>query len=1084
MWLVLFALRRPYTVGVTAILIIMMGILSIQSMLIDIFPVIDIPVVGVVWSYPGLSAEDMERRVNYISERAISTVVNGVSKLESQAMPGIGLLRIYFEPDTDIGAAISQITSVSSTVLRALPPGMTPPVIVQFNASNVPVAQMALKSDTLTEEKIFDYALNFIRVRLYTIPGLSLPAPYGGKSRQINIDINPALLSAKGLSSNDVVNALNASNIILPAGTARIGTTEFNVTLNSSPLLVRDFNDIPIKIVNGAPVTIGDVARVSDAYADQTNIVRINGRRASFLNILKKAGASTLDVVSSIKRAIPDIKALAPKGLDLELIFDQSKFVRDAITSVLTEALLSSILVSLMVLFFLGSWRSVIVICTSIPLAILTAVIGLKLTGNSINIMTLGGLSLAIGMLVDDATVEVENVNRNRNLGYPLTVAILHGAQQIALPAIMATLAICIVFFPVVLLTGPSRFLFTPMAYAVVFSMLMSYVLSRTLVPVLCHMLLGAEAPESQHEEEHGVRFGQRIFQNLQKIYGAALEKVLEHRPFVLTIAIIVLIATLAFVPFMVGTDFFPATDTGLMKIHFRARAGMRIEETEKVIEKIEETIREIIPKEELATINTTIGLPISYNLAMVPTENIAAMDAEIFVALNTKHSPSIDYRRKIREKIALRFPDTTLSFLPADIVSQVLNFGLSTPIDVQIESRDIAKAFPLIRELREKVRHIPGITDIALRQVYEYPTLNLIADRLRAAQLGILQRDVAANMLISLSSSSLIAPSFYVNPHNQVNYSVAVKVPLAGMASVQDLLQSPITPLTAIAPPTLPLAQGPQPQTQALSNMAIMSTSSVMNSVSHQNVQRILDLTMSVEDRDLGSTIAELRTAIASLGPLPVGVKIKIRGQNEVMEQSFLKLGLGLILAIALVYLLMAVLFQSWLDPFIILVAIPGALVGILWMLLLTGTTINVESLMGSIMAVGIAASNSILLVSFANDIRLEKNLSPLAAAMAAGKTRLRPVLMTAIAMILGILPAALGLGEGGEQNAPLGRAVVGGLLMATLVTLFIVPVVYSLLRKQLPTKHLLDERMHAEAPEFFADLAPKVKNIERNTP
>jgi len=1070
MWLVIWALRRPYSIAVGAIFIIIMGILSIKSMLVDIFPVIDIPVVGVVWAYPGLSAEDMERRVVYVSERAISTVVNGVSKIESQSISGIGLLRIYFEPNTEIGGAISQISSVMSTVLRALPPGMTPPVIVQFNASNVPVAQMALKSDTLSEEKIFDYALNFIRVRLYTIPGLSLPAPYGGKFRQINVDVRPDMLTMKGLSTTDVVNALSVSNIILPAGTARIGSTEFNVALNSSPTLVREFNDIPIKIVNGAPVTIGDVANVHDSFADQTNIVRINGKRASFINILKKAGASTLTVVSAVRKLIPDIKALAPKGLDLELVFDQSKFVKDAIQSVLTEALISSFLVSLMVLFFLGSWRSVFVICTSIPLSILTSIIFLKLTGNSINIMTLGGLSLAIGMLVDDATVEVENINRNRHLGHPLTVAILTGASQIALPAIMATLAICIVFFPVVLLTGPARYLFTPMAYSVVFAMLMSYVLSRTLVPVLCRMMLGKESLDEHMEDGEGARFGQRIFHKVQTRYANILKTVLEHRSFVLGVSAILFAGTFLFLPLMVGTDFFPNTDTGLMKMHFRARAGLRIEETEKVVEKLEAAIRQIIPADELETINTMIGIPTSYNLAMVPTENVAAMDSEIFVALNSKHRPTVEYRKKIREQVEREFPGCSLSFLPPDIVSQVLNFGLSTPIDIQIESRDIAKAFPIMRSLKEKVARIPGVSDLALRQVYDYPTIDINVDRIRAARLGLVQKDLANSMLISLSSSSLVSPSFYMNPQNQVNYTVAVKVPLDEMTSIDNLLQSPVTPFSPTTPPSS-FDQAAQPQTQALANMSTMQLSSVMDSVNHQNVQRILDLTMSVEGRDLGSTVNDIKKAIQSLGELPVGVRINVRGQNEVMQESFTKLGLGLILAITLVYLLMTILFQSWLDPFIIMFAVPGALAGILWMLLLTGTTINVESLMGSIMAVGIAASNSILLVSFANDIRLEEGLSPLEAALEAGKTRLRPVLMTAIAMILGMLPAALSLGEGGEQNAPLGRAVVGGLLMATFVTLFLVPIIYSLLRKELPTKHLLDERLHKEAPDFFAE-------------
>jgi multidrug efflux pump subunit AcrB len=1067
MWIVRLALRRPYTIAVGAILIFILGFMSIFAMQVDIFPVIDIPVVGVVWAYPGLSAEDMERRVVLITERAISTTVNGVSNMESQSIPGIGLLRIYFQQGTDIGASIAQMSAVCSTILRILPPGMQPPVILQFNASNLPVAQLTVASDTLPEQTLFDYGLNFLRVRLFTIPGLSIPAPYGGLSRQINVDVDPNALLSRGLSPQDVVNALQSSNLILPAGTARIGNLEYDVSLNSSPRSVKQFNDIPVRIVGDQPVTLGDVAKVSDAFADQTNIVRVNGHRSTYLNLLKKSNASTLSVIESVKKLLPSLQAAAPKGMNLRLDFDQSVFVKGAISSVLREAVISSILVSLMILLFLGSWRSVIVVCTSIPLAILVSIVGLKLLGHSINIMTLGGLSLAIGMLVDDATVEVENIHRNRLLGLPLTVAILTGAQQIALPAIMATLAICVVFFPVVLLTGPSQFLFTPMALAVVMAMLASYVLSRSLVPILCRMLL---EHEEMHDKGHEMfpAFS-RFFDRLQARYDAVLQTLFENRKLVMSAAGIFFAVTLI-TPFVIGTDFFPQTDTGLMKLHFRAPAGTRIEATEELVAKAEDTIRKIVPKDELATINSMLGVPISYNLAFVPTDNVGGMDAEILIALKENHHATQGYMKEIRKQLTEQFPGASIFFQPADIVNQVLNFGLSSAIDINIEGSNFEQSYDYVKKLQENLRHIPGLVDVNLKQVFDYPNLDINVDRIRAARLGLSQRDVANSLLITLSSSALVAPSYFLNPQNNVNYIVAVKVPLHKMTSVDDLLSTPITPTGGILNPALgpkdPLSL-PSSQAQRLGNLSTMTTTSTLNEISHLNVQRVLNINGRVEERDLGSVISDINRSIKELGELPAGMKIKVRGQGEVMNESFFKLGLGLILAMVLVYLLMVVLFQSWLDPFIVMVAVPGALTGILWMLLLTGTTINVESFMGSIMAVGIAASNSILLVSFANDVRVEKNVDVVESALLAGKTRLRPVLMTALAMIIGMLPAALALGEGGEQNAPLGRAVIGGLLIATLVTLFIVPIVYSLLRKGVPTKHLLDEKLAREEGE-----------------
>jgi multidrug efflux pump subunit AcrB len=1085
MWIVRLALRRPYTVAVMCLLILVMGVLSLTRMVVDIFPTIDIPVVAVVWNYPGLNAQDMERRVVLISERGFSTTVNGIERIESTSIPGIGMLKIYFQPGSDIGAAIAQISSVASTILRIAPPGMTPPSVIQFNASNVPVAQLTASSETMPEEKIFDYGLNFIRVRLFTIPGLGTPAPFGGKQRQINVDIDTRAMAARGLTPNDVVNALQASNVILPAGDARIGDREYNVTLNSSPPRVEDFNAIPVKVANGAMVLLGDVARVSDAYADQFNVVRVGGKRATYLAILKHADASTLAVVDAVRDVLPAIKAAAPDGLELKLDFDQSVFVRGAIGGVIREAIISSILVSLMIGAFLGSWRSMVLVSTSIPLAIFSAVVGLKLTGNTINIMTLGGLALAIGMLVDDATVEVENIHRNRSLGKPLTRAILDGAQQIAVPAIVATLSICIVFFPVVLLVGPARFLFTSLALSVVLSMLASYLLSRTLVPSLARLLMASEPhhdpndpndpnalpPHASRWTRLARRFNARrdaAFERFQNGYASILATVLHHRKFAVAIGAGVALASLGLV-FVVGTDFFPQTDAGLMKLHFRAPPGTRIEKTEKIMGDVEDRIRQIIPTNEMETLNDMIGLPISYNLAFVQTDNVGPMDGEILIALKPGHHPTIGYMRQIRQMITREFPGDTAYFQPADIVSQVLNFGLASPIDVQVEYPDFSKSYEIARRLRDAIATVPGTADAHILQVLDYPSLNVAVDRQRAAQVGVSEHDVANNMLISLSSSGLVSPSYFLNPQNNVNYTVVVKTPLPQLTSVGAVMATPLSPPGGgdTGPPS-PTSDLPQPPTQTLSTVADVRPGVVPVQINHYTVQRVLDIGANVEGRDLGSVASDIEAKIKALGPLPKAMKITVRGQNQVMNESFRSLGLGLILAALLVYCLMVVLFQSWLDPFIIMVAVPGALVGILWMLAATHTTLNVESLMGAIMAVGIAVSNSILLVSFANDIRIEnEDLSPFEAALEAGRTRLRPVLMTALAMIIGMIPMALGLGDAGEQNAPLGRAVIGGLMMATFVTLFMVPAVYAMLRRKLPTKHLLEKKFQAEEHE-----------------
>ncbi len=1084
MWLVRLALRQPYTIAVLAAVILLMGVLAMQSMQVDIFPAIDIPVVAVVWTYPGLSAEDMEKRVVLLSERGLSSVVDGIERIESSSIPGIGLLRVYFQPGTDLGHAIAEIASSSSTSLRRMPRGIQPPYVLQSNASSVPVAQLTLSSTTMPEAEISDYGQNFLRLQLFTIPGLSTPAPYGGKTREITIDVNPALLVAKGLSANDVLTAVQNSNVFIPAGIARIGEREYNVALNSSPSAVEEFGAIPIKVVNGAPVTIGDVAHVADGFADQTNIVRINGRRSAFLSILKKADASTLAVVEATKAMLPTIRAVAPPSLEVNLDFDQSVFVRAAIRSVVVEGLIAALLVSLMILVFLGSWRSVLVACASIPLAIACAIIGLRATGNSFNIMTLGGLSLSIGLLVDVATITVENIHRNRAMGKPLTVSILDGAAQISLPVIMATLAICVVFFPVVLLQGPARFLFVPMALAVIIAMLAAYVLSRTLVKTLARMLLAGEIAHGHGHDvvEPGLaapsalsRFSYRFnsardraFARFQDRYSALLRTLVAHAAFTLTTAALIVAASAALVP-SIGRDFFPSTDTGLMKLHFRAPSGTRIEHTEVLVAQLEDRVRRMVPAEELGTINSMIGVPASLSLAFNPTDNASGMDAEILIALKPGHHPTESYVRAIRADLAAAFPGSSVYFQTADIVSQVLNFGLSAPIDVQVQTSNLREGYRIATLLRDRIRNVPGAADVHIKQVLDYPTLRLTVDRQRASSVGLTQADVANSMLVTLSSSALVAPSFYINPTNDVNYLVAVKQPLDQMQSVGSLLNTPVTPPSAAQLLQRDAGGGPaeipRAPAQTLGNISSVTDETVPNEIDHYTVARVIDVNANVEGSDLGSVVTGISRVIAGIGPLKAGVHILVRGQGEVMNETFRRLGLGLVIAILLVYMLMVVMFQSWLDPFIIMVAVPGALAGILWTLALTGTTINVVSLMGTIMAVGIAVSNAILLVSFANDLRVEQNLEPEAAAVEAGRVRLRPVLMTALAMILGMMPMALGLGEGGEQNAPLGRAVVGGLMVATVVTLLVIPVVYARLRRAMPTKHFLERRFAAEA-------------------
>ncbi|HVY05815.1 MAG TPA: efflux RND transporter permease subunit [Burkholderiales bacterium] len=1072
MELVRVALRRPYTIAVLSLLVLLLGGLAVTRMVVDFFPKIDIPVVFVGWNYPGLSAEEMERRVVIISERAYSTTVNGIDRIESNCIPGIGLVKVYFHQGTDIGASIAQINAINGTILRILPPGITPPVIIQYDPATVPIVQMVLSSKTVPEGRIFDHAFNFVRVKLFTIPGLTVPAPFGGRLRQIMVDLNPQLMTAKGVSPNDVVNALQSSNILVPAGTARIGSTEYNVMMNSSPPSVDQFNLMPLRIANGVPVLLGDVAKVADGYAVQNNVVHVDGRRATYLTILKHSEASSLAVVEATRDILPEIQKAAPEGIEVKLDFDQSVYVRAAIKNVASEAVIASLLVSLMVLLFLGSWRNTVVVITSIPCAMAAGILGLYFTGNTINLMTLAGLSLATGILVDDATVAVENIHRHRALGQPLTVAILEGSREVAVPRTMATLAICIVFIPVAFLYGVSKFLFVPLALSVVFSLLASYILSFTLVPMLSRQLLAGE----HHDDGTGRGLGARLnrarehtLEWLQNTYGRVLTVIMHHRPFVL-VCLLLMGGVSVFLGRVVGTDFFPTADVGILKLHFRAPMGMRIEETEKLVLQVQDEIRRIIPAEEISTINDMLGVPLFYNLAFVPTDNISGMDADILISLKHPHQPSAHWMRELREKLPPKFPGSTMYFQNADIVTQVLNFGLPAPLDVQIQDANFDRAQGYASRVRKIIEETPGAVDVRQMQVLNYPALRVEVDRVRAARLGLTQRDVASNVLTSLSSSAIVNPSYFLNP-NGVNYTVAVQTPIERMSSVEDLMATPVTTgdtpvLSNSAAAALNAVPG-APVTR-LSNIATVKPETSYQSVSHYTVQRVLDIAANIDGRDLGGVVSDIKRKIDAMTAekdFPPTAKIIIRGQYQVMNSSFESLIGGLLLAIVLVYALLVVLFQSWIDPFIIMMAVPGALIGILWMLAVSGTTINVMSLMGAIMAVGIGVSNSILIVSFANELRAEKNLGVVEAAVEAGMTRLRPVLMTALAMIIGMVPMALGLGEAGEQNAPLGRAVIGGLAMATIATLFVVPVIYTLVRKNMPILHELDARFEAES-------------------
>ncbi len=1048
MWIVELALRRPVSVIAMAALMMLFGLYSFFSMSKDIFPAVDLPEVNLVWYYPGMSAPEIEKRIVNITERATSQTVTGVDHIESNSFTGIGLIKIYMQEGASTSLAISQLTAVSNAIRNLLPQGIAPPTVLNFDATNVPIIDVVSTSETLTDYQLYDYMFNFVGLFLFTLPGVQSPAPFGGATRQVMLNLDPERLYGKGLSPQDVLNTLQTSNVILPGGTAKFGNYEYLVTLNGSPIHVDEFNHIPIKYQNNATVFIGDVAPASDSYAVQTDIARVNGVRASFRYVLKLASASTLNVANAVKQVIPRVQALAPKGTKLYLAFDQSEFVRDSLIDVFQEIFIASVLVGIMTIVFLGSWRSTLIVITSIPLAIMTSLAALHVTGNTINIMTLGGLALSVGLLVDDATVEIENIHRNHAMGKPLAVAILDGAHQIAMPALVGTLCICIVFAPVAMLKGVSKFLFTPLAMAVVFAMLTSYLLSRTLVATMAINLL----PEDP--TQHGIggpigkyleRFDQS-FERFKEKYKGGLSTALHHRALVLGCVGGVVLSSLLLL-FVVGEDFFPYVDAGQIKLHVRVPAGIRLEETERLMAKVENIARSVIPPNELRVMTDHIGLPIYWALLFYQTDTIGPQDADLQIELSQNHQPSLGYIKKIREAVNEQMPGVEIYSQAADITSQVLNFGLSAPIDVQFQGRDAHSSYKLAQQLLPKVKTIPGVVDVRIPEIFDYPTLKLDIDRSKALQLGISEQQAADNLLNSLASSVVASPNNWLDWDTGVNYSVAVQTPQHVVDSIDQVLKTPIT--SSYSSSNTSSVDGSSAssssQTQFVSNIASVEHTTTPLGIAHMNVLPVIDVNCGVEGRDLGGVAADVQKAIGQLKDIPPGTTVQIRGQSQAMHEAFSGMGQGLILALVLVYLLMAINYQSWLDPVLIMIALPGAFAGVLWMLVIWHTTLNVQSLMGAIMSIGVATTNGNLLITFANEYMEKEGVDPVTAAIEAGTTRLRPVLMTALAMILGMLPMSLALGAGGGENAPLGRAVIGGLIAATFMTLLVIPIVYS---------------------------------------
>jgi len=1036
MWIVALALRRPYTFVVMAIVLILLTPLVVVRMPVDVLPDINIPVVSVVWRYDGLAPDEMADRIVSNAERGLTITVNDIEHIESQSLNGIGVIKIFFQPTVNIQTALAQVTAMSQTILRGLPDGTVPPLIITYSASSTPIVQLGLSSKTLPEQQLFDLGNNFLRTQLATVGGAATPYPYGGKIRQIQVDLDLPRLQANGLSPNDIVNALNAQNLILPAGTTKIGLLEYQVEMNGNPGTIAELNGLPVKTVNGSTIYMRDVAHIRDGFAPQTNIVRMNGVRGALMSMLKVGSASTITIVEGVKRMAQLASQSLPPEMTITPLFDQSLFVRASIRGVVLEALTAAFLTACMILLFLGDWRPTIVISISIPLSIFVSILLLSALGQTINIMTLGGLALAVGILVDDATVEIENIERNLAQGKEMKKAILDGASQIAVPAFVSTLCICIVFVPMFFLTGVAKFLFVPLAEAVVFAMLASYFLSRTLIPTLVMYIMRGHEHRAAGPKTAMGRFQrgfERRFDQFRSGYYQLLETTLAHRKLFAACFLAFCVVSLGWV-FVLGEDFFPAVDAGLIRLHLRGRAGLRVEETARLCDNVEQFLHQDLRKGEIATILDNIGLPYSgINLSYSNSGVIGTSDAEILVGLNDDHRPTGEIVRQLRQQLPRRFPGVDFFFQPADIVTQILNFGLPAPIDVQVIGADLQSNYTIAQHIANQLRRVPGTADVHVQQMLGLPTLHLEMDRDLVTQVGMNPRDVAQSVLVSLSGSFQTAPSFWLNPTNGVTYQMVVQSPQYRMTSLQDLMNMPVTDPGVTS-------------TQVLGNLAELSPVTRPAVVSHYQIEPVMDVYASTQGRDLGAVAKDTNKVLERFKHnLPRGTRIVVRGQVETMRSSFFGLGIGLLGAILLVYFLIVVNFQSWLDPFVIITALPGALAGIAWILLLTHTTLSVPSLTGAVMCMGVATANSILMVSFARD-RMQVGVPALQAALEAGYTRIRPVLMTALAMVIGMLPMSLGLGEGGEQNAPLGRAVIGGLLFATVATLLFVPCVFTM--------------------------------------
>ncbi|HTL93450.1 MAG TPA: efflux RND transporter permease subunit [Steroidobacteraceae bacterium] len=1040
MWIIKVALRRPYTFIVLALLLPILGALVIlgtplkPGMPTDIFPEIRIPIIAVTFTYSGMPPDEMSGRITGQIERYVTTLVNDVQHVESQSYPGMTVIKLFFQPGVDINLAMAQVVAFAQLSLKQMPPGTQPPLIIKYNASSVPIIQLALSSDRLTESQVFDFGNQVIRSQIATVAGASIPYPYGGATRQIQVDLNPSALRAQGLAPVDVLNAIATQNLIVPAGTEKIGGTEYDVKLNASPVTIDRLNDLPIRSRDGTVTYLRDVAFVHDGHPPQTNIVRVNGRRAVLMTIQKTGTASTLNIVNAIMARLPYVRELLPEGTSITPTGDQSVFVRAAVRGVVIEAVIAAALTALMILLFLGTWRSTLIVTISIPLSIISSIVLLDALGETINLMTLGGLALAVGILVDDATVTIENINRYLEEGRDVEPAIVAGAQQIILPAFVSMLSICIVFVPMFLLSGVARYLFVPMGEAVVFAMATSFILSRTLVLTLAKYWLRTAAEEHAAAANAGPlkrvqRRFEAAFERTRGRYRALLEAVLRRRAVFIPIFLLGAAVSLLIYP-QLGRNFFPDVDAGRIKLHVRGPTGMRVEDTAALVDRVEAALRQVIPAGEIASVVDNVGLPVSsINMTYNNSGTVGSSDADILIGLSPDHAPTAGYVARLRTALPREFPGTSFAFLPADIVSQILNFGAPAPIDVQVvgpspRNRDVADG------LLDSLRHVPGLADARIGQLFNRPEIEVHTDRTRAEQLGITQSDVANNLLLTLSGSGQVSPTFWLNPQNGISYPIVAQAPQYLMTSLQDLEDLPVD------------APG---GSQILGALATVSRAFGPAVVSHYDAQPVIDIYGAVQGRDLGAVARDIRARIAEWkGRLPRGTHIIMRGQVETMLQSYAGLGIGLIGAVLLVYLLMVVNFQSWTDPFIIIAALPAALAGIAWLLLATGTTLSVPALTGAIMAVGVATANSILVVSFARE-RLAAGVTPTQAALDAGFTRFRPVLMTALAMMIGMLPMALGLGEGGEQNAPIGRAVIGGLLLATIATLVFVPAVFT---------------------------------------